>query len=80
MTEVAERAPVLGLKVRELETFCGRLPVVVVTHVKYIVALVLESAVMAVFVAFAAVPSMLVIPVNAIAELDLLIAMPVVPR
>ena len=54
---VAVTVPVDGLKVNLVEeTFCGRLPVVVVTHVGYTVAFVVVSSVIAVFVALVAVP------------------------
>lgn len=54
--DVDVSAPVEGLKLNFVEEiFCGRLPVVVVTHVGYIVAFVLVSSVIAVFVAFVAV-------------------------
>jgi len=49
--------PVEGLNVNLVdETFIGKLPVVVVTHVGYIVALVVVSFVIAIFVAVAALP------------------------
>jgi hypothetical protein len=47
-----------GLKVNLVDvTFWGRLPVLEVTHVGYIVALVVVSSVIAVFVALVAVPT-----------------------
>lgn len=47
--------PVDGLKTSLVEeTFCGRFPVVVVTHVGYTEALVVVSSVIAVLVAFVA--------------------------
>jgi hypothetical protein len=84
LKEVAASAPVEGLKVNlALVVFNGRLPVLAVTQVRYIVALVEASFVMAEFdalVAEAALPSILVIPVSVIAALLRLIATEVVPR
>ena len=63
---VVESVAVEGLNVIfELETFTGRFPVVVVTHVGYIVALVVVSSVIAEFVAFVAVVAVVAFPLNA---------------
>lgn len=63
---VVVNVPVLGLKVSfVLEIFWGRLPEVVVTHVGYIVALVEESSVIAVFVALVAVVAVVALPLKA---------------
>jgi hypothetical protein len=52
-----------GLNVNLVDdTFCGKLPVVVVTHVGYIVALVVVSLVIPVFVAFVAVVAVVALP------------------
>ena len=60
---VAATVPVDGLKVNLVDdTFCGKLPVVVVTHVGYIVALVVVSLVIAVLVAFVAVVAVVALP------------------
>ncbi len=76
-TVVAPRFPVEGTNVSlVLVTFCGRFPVLVVTHVGYIVAAVVVSSVIAVLVVLVelvavptvnpdAVPVMLV-PTNAV--------------
>jgi hypothetical protein len=57
VTRLLSRMPVDGLNDSlVLETFCGRLPVFAVTHVGNIVAFVVVSSVMPVFVAFVAVP------------------------
>ena len=51
------RLPVEGLKLSFVDdTFCGRLPVLDVTHVGYMVALVAVSSVMAILAALVAVP------------------------
>jgi hypothetical protein len=60
---VVVRVAVLGLNVSlVLETFWGKFPVVVVTHVGYIVAAVAVSSVIAVLVAFVAVVAVVALP------------------
>ena len=54
---VAVNTPVLGIKLNLVDdVFCGRLPVVVVTHVGYTAVMVVVSSVIAVLVALVAVP------------------------
>lgn len=63
---VEDSAPVEGLKLSlVLVTFCGRLPVLEVTQVKFIAALVEVSSVIAVLVALVAVVAVVALPDSA---------------